>query len=336
MHSGQLAAAGAEEDPYRRAVALASDRVVDDVYVEVELAGVLRLEAPGLQLHHHVPVQVHVVEEEVDEELLPVDLQAVLGADEGETCTQLDQETLELGDERLLEVALVYFGFDVEELQIVRVLGYLLDGVGFFSWQGGGEVGRSRAHALVKLAHDPVEEYVPRPTVGRRLTAVPVPQRLVVQLVQEYGDVPPRQSSNRVLDHLRQPQRQLRNSLLRKVGPRPCERLQWQSLLACFPDLAEGHHWGCLRERCHCPSDRFVPVLGGVLVTERCSGRRMPAPVHQLGDRGTRCGRPRQCRVPQVMGAVGQAGRLEGRQPHPLAEVDAAKVAALRGRENHS
>ena len=54
-----------------------------------------RLEGASLQFHHHIAVQLQVIEQQVDEEVIAAHLQRHLPPDEGKTCTQLQQK---LGD----------------------------------------------------------------------------------------------------------------------------------------------------------------------------------------------------------------------------------------------
>ena len=85
---------------------LVAQVVVDELDVEVELADVLRLEPAELQFDHHVPVQLAVVEEQVEEELALSGLDRHLGADECEAGAELAQEPGEVVGEGLGQVAL--------------------------------------------------------------------------------------------------------------------------------------------------------------------------------------------------------------------------------------
>jgi hypothetical protein len=62
------------------------------------------------------------------------------------------------------------------------------------------EVGRGRGRALVQPVDDLVEQDVAGPAVLNGGGGVPVPLGLVVELVEQHGDVTPGQSSNRLLD----------------------------------------------------------------------------------------------------------------------------------------
>ena len=135
----------------------------------------------------------------LDEELLALHLQAVLASHEGEARAQFEQEALEVGDQGFLEPAFVHLGPQVEELQVVGVLGHLLDELGVAGWQRGGEVGRRRAGSPVQLAHDLVDQHVSGPAVGYGLVGVPFPQGLVIEPVQEDRDMAPGQLCNSLL-----------------------------------------------------------------------------------------------------------------------------------------
>ena len=60
------------------------DFIVEDVEVEVELAGVFGFEFAAFEFEGYEALEVAVEEEEVDEEFVAVDLEAILVADEGE------------------------------------------------------------------------------------------------------------------------------------------------------------------------------------------------------------------------------------------------------------
>ena len=53
-------------------------------------------EPPDLEFHHHEPGLEPVEQQHVDVELIAVDLEAVLAADEGETVAELEQKRLQL------------------------------------------------------------------------------------------------------------------------------------------------------------------------------------------------------------------------------------------------
>jgi hypothetical protein len=53
----------------------------------------------------------------------------------------------------------------------------------------------------VRIGADLVLEDVPRPAVRSRLGGVPVAELMIIEPVEEDGDVPPGQLSNRLLDN---------------------------------------------------------------------------------------------------------------------------------------
>ena len=64
--------------------------LIDPGDVEPELAGVLGLEAAYFQLDHHEAGLSPVEEQQVDVEVVAVDLEVVLTADEGEAVAELE------------------------------------------------------------------------------------------------------------------------------------------------------------------------------------------------------------------------------------------------------
>ena len=70
--------------------------IVDDVAVKVELARVLRLELPRLQIDHHERPQSQVIEQQIDVEVLVPDIQTVLSTDKREPLAQFQQELFQM------------------------------------------------------------------------------------------------------------------------------------------------------------------------------------------------------------------------------------------------
>ena len=56
---------GAYQESYRRVVVALLEQVVHGIHVEVQFAGILRLEGPGLELAHYIAAQTDVVEQQV-------------------------------------------------------------------------------------------------------------------------------------------------------------------------------------------------------------------------------------------------------------------------------
>ncbi|HEY0691646.1 MAG TPA: hypothetical protein VGD71_21715, partial [Kribbella sp.] len=89
---GGLVAAGAQEDPDSGGVnGEIAQFVVDHGHVEAELTGVGRLKLADLQLHDHVGECLGVKEEQVHRELVAVDVEGDLTAEECEAATELGQ-----------------------------------------------------------------------------------------------------------------------------------------------------------------------------------------------------------------------------------------------------
>lgn len=126
----------------------------------------------------------------------------VLAGDEGEAVPELEQEGLQPVDQRDLEVAFGDRAGEVEEVQDVGVAGELL-GQLRVGGQRSGEVGWSGAGPLVQLVQNLVEQHVPGPAVFHGGGGVPVAGRLVVEPVEQRGDVSPGQLSNGLLDDCR-------------------------------------------------------------------------------------------------------------------------------------
>jgi hypothetical protein len=146
--------------------------------------------------------QAEVVEEQVGEELVAADLEAVLAAHEGEPGAELEEEALEVSDESVFEFALGHVGTETEELQVVGILGDLLDQFGLAGRQGPGEVRWSGAKPTVEFAHDLVEQDIAAPAVFDGLLGVPLPQVVVVEPVEQDRDVTPGKLCNRLLHNL--------------------------------------------------------------------------------------------------------------------------------------
>ena len=73
----------AQQQADRRLVPLGPQDAVYGREIEVELAGILRLELARLELDNEVAVQAHMVEEQVEVESLGADRKRNLAAEEG-------------------------------------------------------------------------------------------------------------------------------------------------------------------------------------------------------------------------------------------------------------
>jgi hypothetical protein len=113
---------------------------------------------------------------------------------------ELEQEVVQPVDQRPFQVALGDRAGEVEEVQDVGIPGQLLGELGVGGRQLGGEVRRGGADPGVQPVRDLVEQHVARPSVLDRGGGVPIALALVVEFVQQHGDVAQGQSSNRLLD----------------------------------------------------------------------------------------------------------------------------------------
>jgi len=78
------------------------------------------LEVAGLELDDHVGAELQVVEEQVEVEVLAADLEVDLAADEGEAGAELEQEAGDVVDQRALDVPLVRFVANAQEVEAIE------------------------------------------------------------------------------------------------------------------------------------------------------------------------------------------------------------------------
>jgi len=104
-HNG-VVLAGAEDQAQRRTVARRAPLAVIVVHIELDLAEVLVRQLPHLEVDQDVALQGRVVEHQVNVEVIPVECDLLLAGDEGEPFPPLQQEPLEVADERPLQVRL--------------------------------------------------------------------------------------------------------------------------------------------------------------------------------------------------------------------------------------
>ena len=173
--------------------------VVDDVQIEVELAGELRLELADLELDDHVAQQLDVEEEEVDEELVTGDLQALLPPREGEAGAKLEHEPLDVLEQRQLEAPLLDDLLAWQEREIVWVPDHLLGEFGLRRGQRAREVRHGGSLASMQLGRNLVDQHIPRPPLGHAALGVPEPCLVVVEPVEQRDVVTPGNLCNRLL-----------------------------------------------------------------------------------------------------------------------------------------
>lgn len=70
--------------------------IVDDGAVKAELAGVLRLEVSRFEFDDDERAQPQMVEEQVDEELVSIDVEAIFAAEERDACAQFEEEVTKM------------------------------------------------------------------------------------------------------------------------------------------------------------------------------------------------------------------------------------------------
>ena len=133
-----------------------------------------------------------MVEEQVDVVVLVADIEAMLPADEGEALSELDQEFLQMTDERGLEFALMEWLGEGEEVEDVGVLERLQYEVRLRRGEHGGEVGDGFALPDVRACADLQAESVAAPAVGEGLLHVPAAGGEVGDLVHENDVMSPR------------------------------------------------------------------------------------------------------------------------------------------------
>jgi hypothetical protein len=189
--------AGDDEDADRCSVRAADAKsVLDEGDVEAELTGVSRVELPRLQLDHDVAELFDVEEQEVDEEVVALDVEVHVPTDESEPGTELPKSLCDPADHAVLEFALRRISVDSEEVEGVRVAGDLLREFGVAVRENAGVVARCGSLALVQARADLVCQDRSAPPVHDVLRGVPVPQLLILELVEQLDDVAPGQLSN--------------------------------------------------------------------------------------------------------------------------------------------
>ena len=90
----------------------------------------LGLELVGLELDDDVTPKPQVVEEQVEIEVSPIDLEMHLPADKSEAGPEFQEELGDVRDERVLDLALVRLGPERQEVEAVRIFEALARKVG--------------------------------------------------------------------------------------------------------------------------------------------------------------------------------------------------------------
>lgn len=139
-----LVLVGDQKHPDRGVVLRPSQPVFDEGNIEAELARVSRFELRGLELDDYVPELVDVEEQQVDEEVIAVDIEVDLAANEREAAAELAESIDDALDEAVFQSSLDGVSVDREELQREWILGDLLCKLGVGAVERVREVGRGR------------------------------------------------------------------------------------------------------------------------------------------------------------------------------------------------
>ena len=125
----------------------------------------------------------------------PADLQMMLAAHERETHAPFAQDILDPRQQRAFEVAFLGVLGDCQEIELVRVLEYLLREVGFWCWQGAPEIRHRLPLAVIKPGRDLMGEHRAAPAVPERRLCIPEAGGRLLELGQHLDVLLPRQSS---------------------------------------------------------------------------------------------------------------------------------------------
>jgi hypothetical protein len=111
----------AEDDAQRRSFVLFPLVLGQPPEVEFHLALVLCPETSLLQIDGHQPLELPVVEQEVDVEVFSIELNALLACHEGETGTEFQQKQLQLAQDGVFKIPFQIVVFEVEEVQDIGI-----------------------------------------------------------------------------------------------------------------------------------------------------------------------------------------------------------------------
>jgi hypothetical protein len=106
----RLVLLGAEDEADGRTVAFRASLAIEETDIAVHLTDVLVGKLAELEVDQQVALEDDVVEDEVDIEMLVLEREALLPRNEGEAFADLEQEMLQLLEDRALEVTLTEFG----------------------------------------------------------------------------------------------------------------------------------------------------------------------------------------------------------------------------------
>lgn len=95
------------------------------------------LERSGLEFDDYITFQPGVIEKEVNKKLISLNFEPELTADKGKTCTQLQEETGDVANEGVFDVAFVRFIAKTEKVEMVGIFEDLGGMVGLSRRKGG-------------------------------------------------------------------------------------------------------------------------------------------------------------------------------------------------------
>src|SRR4029077_2084726 len=106
-------------------------------------------------------------------EVFSSDFEQNLAADEGEPNAELDEKLAQVREEFPLQVALLRFGRESEEIEIVRVFDDLLRKIGLRLRESGLEIGERLSLTAVEATVDLHDEDVAAPAILNGLLGIP-------------------------------------------------------------------------------------------------------------------------------------------------------------------
>ena len=89
--------------------------------IKLHLPLVLRLEAALLQVHCDQASELSVIEEQIDVEVGPIELNPLLSGNEGETGAQFEQEQLQFAEDRVLHIPFEEPVFEPKEVKDIGI-----------------------------------------------------------------------------------------------------------------------------------------------------------------------------------------------------------------------
>ena len=163
----------AENEPNRRLVCRMLQHVIDGRKIEIHLPRILRLERRHFQVNDDKTPELQVIEKKVNPKILSSDFQRILAPDEREPNSQLKEELAYVLEKTRLEVALLRFAGEREEIEVVRVFQELLGEVRLRRRKGLPEVRERLPLSAIKPCLDLHYKDISAPAVLNGLLGVP-------------------------------------------------------------------------------------------------------------------------------------------------------------------